>query len=484
MLTIDRRTTLSPYAKFLNNKTDSDILLLVGPSKEPIHAHSFVLKAHSDFYKTALNGNWGRLQGQQNVIEHPEIQPDVLMVILKLFYTGIIEIPSELIVEVIYAANLLLLVDEMVRPCMAHFQEFLLSASNAFTFYKLANMMEGVKEYATEACYALSGYVRHAATTDRECLRGMSCEDVKGLLVMPIFSDIDKWMLVLHWGTLHHLGTDAQDMENSWREFLDDELDMLRNDVEKLIDNVNLFSLSKDSYEKFVKPSLSILPTRIQRQAELFFSESTKNLVARKRIYNVRCLDLPSLTEERGLKLRKCLEEHMGSNSPKSNTAKHLENKGTSRTTKQWRQRVTIKCFDSFKSFKWRLGDVLVVQAHENTFIGLSCWPNWKSSFLFKATFGSADDLNFEIFRAKPAVDVLSWLKSGATPFSLLSTWYIQVGNDFKLATTNSDEDSTFSITIDSSLGYIFDANRKDPTYLVDGSSFKQSAAIVFSVSS
>ncbi|KAJ3044439.1 hypothetical protein HK097_001465 [Rhizophlyctis rosea] len=117
-------TSLQPLANnrilsLLETGTDADVRLQVGPEESEIMAHrwddilttvltleassiltklspsSLILKAASDFFASALSGNWA--EGKTNEIKIQSIEPTVMRVVLEYIYGGVLKMSDELV---------------------------------------------------------------------------------------------------------------------------------------------------------------------------------------------------------------------------------------------------------------------------------------------------------------------------------------------------------------------------------------------------
>ncbi|KAF0560327.1 btb/poz domain-containing protein 19-like [Gigaspora margarita] len=78
------------FSNLLVNPKDFDVKIKVGekPNIKEFKAHSIILSARSDYFKTALSSRWARRENGLIIFDKPNISPSVFEILLNYIYTG------------------------------------------------------------------------------------------------------------------------------------------------------------------------------------------------------------------------------------------------------------------------------------------------------------------------------------------------------------------------------------------------------------
>jgi len=73
------------FSRLLEWADDFNTIIQVGkqPEIKSFEAHSVVLRARSEYFRTALSSSWSRTQGGKYIFEKPNISPNVFEIIIK-----------------------------------------------------------------------------------------------------------------------------------------------------------------------------------------------------------------------------------------------------------------------------------------------------------------------------------------------------------------------------------------------------------------
>ena len=73
------------FGRLLEWADDFNTIIQVGkqPEIKSFEAHSVVLRARSEYFRTALSSSWSRKQGGKYIFEKPNISPNVFEIIIK-----------------------------------------------------------------------------------------------------------------------------------------------------------------------------------------------------------------------------------------------------------------------------------------------------------------------------------------------------------------------------------------------------------------
>ena len=128
------------HKNMINKPLYSDIILVVGEDKKKIHAQKQLLAEFSPYYAAAFNEQWKQEKTgdqKQQILTHPDIDEDIILLILEYMYVGTVsDIGGENVSKVYRAADFLQL-DHLMEIC-----ETKLNEENAFEMYEAAFEVE------------------------------------------------------------------------------------------------------------------------------------------------------------------------------------------------------------------------------------------------------------------------------------------------------------------------------------------------------
>ncbi|KAI9334985.1 hypothetical protein BDR26DRAFT_936773 [Obelidium mucronatum] len=165
------------------DKAFADVLLLVGPAKTPVYAHAAILAANCAYYKQALSVRWKSPVPKKGldidpavklraVLTHPDIELQVMNIILEFIYTGTTEVPAILAEETALFADQILL-ESLKDQCLSYFTRNCISPVNAFDAFTLCGRLNYIKGQGT-ALFLASIDLSTAISSGKQCLKEMS----------------------------------------------------------------------------------------------------------------------------------------------------------------------------------------------------------------------------------------------------------------------------------------------------------------------
>ncbi|CAG8523101.1 7312_t:CDS:2, partial [Paraglomus brasilianum] len=112
------------FSRLLEWADDFNTIIQVGkqPEIKSFEAHSVVLRARSEYFRTALSSSWSRTQGGKYIFEKPNISPNVFEIIIKYIYSGTLSVKDyegEDLFGLLVAADEMLL-EELIYPVQEH----------------------------------------------------------------------------------------------------------------------------------------------------------------------------------------------------------------------------------------------------------------------------------------------------------------------------------------------------------------------------
>ncbi|KAI8611648.1 hypothetical protein BC830DRAFT_1171713 [Chytriomyces sp. MP71] len=306
-VTFQNRTVplLGTLNQIRNDHTFADVLLLVGPRKVPIPAHSCFLAATSDYYKEALSVKWARSPDctavEASVISsfprisatltHPDAEPEVVQLILEYIYCGKVSIPPHHLHQVALFSNLLLL-RTLAHDCLNHLITTSLTASNAITLFTTCDQLR-CDTHKERALLHIQADMDAALAHGRDTLISMSDAQVRSALLLRSFTALERWtLLVARVKALQgctDLRVDAA-VGEGW------DWEQAQEDGNGLLPLVQLFCFAREEYGKYVAPYLEMIPTCMHEFLSVHYGAyeaqwgSDLNMLERSRILGQRLL--------------------------------------------------------------------------------------------------------------------------------------------------------------------------------------------------
>ncbi|KAF0414546.1 serine-enriched protein [Gigaspora margarita] len=102
------------FSNLLENPKDFDVKIKVGetPNIKEFKAHSIVLSARSDYFKTALSSQWARIEDGIIIFDKPNISPKVFEILINYIYTGTFSNNNEVdLFDIFIAADEIVLIE-------------------------------------------------------------------------------------------------------------------------------------------------------------------------------------------------------------------------------------------------------------------------------------------------------------------------------------------------------------------------------------
>ncbi|KAG0269644.1 BTB/POZ domain-containing protein 19, partial [Linnemannia exigua] len=103
------------FLRLVNSPVGADVRLIIGEEKVMMHGHALILQTRSTYFARALTTDW-KEANQGNIIHKPNIRPAIFLQILSFLYTGRLELDETTVMDLIRAADELLL-DDLLFGC-------------------------------------------------------------------------------------------------------------------------------------------------------------------------------------------------------------------------------------------------------------------------------------------------------------------------------------------------------------------------------
>ncbi|RGB39392.1 BTB/POZ protein [Rhizophagus diaphanus] len=135
--------------KLFETETGYDVIIYAGEEQniKEIHAHSNILCARSQYFRTAFSNEWTEKRDGKFIFRKSNISPQLLNIILRFIYCGNIELKNLQGSEVL---KLLIAVNELnINSLVCHIQEFLIEHQTEFLQQNPIGILEIVYQYET-----------------------------------------------------------------------------------------------------------------------------------------------------------------------------------------------------------------------------------------------------------------------------------------------------------------------------------------------
>uniref|UniRef100_A0A182NJ34 BTB domain-containing protein n=1 Tax=Anopheles dirus TaxID=7168 RepID=A0A182NJ34_9DIPT len=106
----------------------SDVTFVVGPSKQRIYAHKYILVMASEYFYTMFNSNFTEATQKEVVLQDDD--PEVFLTILRLIYGAKVEITDDNI-RAIYDCLQMLMLTEFTQPLIDFLKQIPITTSNS-----------------------------------------------------------------------------------------------------------------------------------------------------------------------------------------------------------------------------------------------------------------------------------------------------------------------------------------------------------------
>ncbi|GBB87518.1 hypothetical protein RclHR1_00140022 [Rhizophagus clarus] len=137
------------YEKLFETEIGYDVIIHAGEGQnvKEIHAHSNILCARSQYFRTAFSNEWAEKRDGKFIFRKPNISPQLFNIILRFIYCGNIELKNLQGPDVL---KLLIAVDELsIHSLISHIQEFLIEHQTEFLHQNPTEVLETVYQHET-----------------------------------------------------------------------------------------------------------------------------------------------------------------------------------------------------------------------------------------------------------------------------------------------------------------------------------------------
>ncbi|GBC07282.1 hypothetical protein RclHR1_07360005 [Rhizophagus clarus] len=140
---------ITDYEKLFENKEEYDVIIYAGENEnvKEIHAHSFILRTRSQYFRTAFSNKLYEKKNERFIFKNPHISPQSFEIILRFIYCGKVNLTKLQGPDVL---KLLMSVNEINIPTLIHYvQEYLIKHQYEFLQQSPIEILETVYKYET-----------------------------------------------------------------------------------------------------------------------------------------------------------------------------------------------------------------------------------------------------------------------------------------------------------------------------------------------
>ncbi|PKY30236.1 BTB-domain-containing protein [Rhizophagus irregularis] len=137
------------YEKLFETEIGYDVIIYAGKEQnvKEIHAHSNILCARSQYFRTEFSNEWAKKEDGKFILRKQNISPHLFDIILRFLYCGNIELKNLQGPDVL---NLLIAVDELnIHSLITYIQEYLIEHQTEFLHQNPTGILETVYQHET-----------------------------------------------------------------------------------------------------------------------------------------------------------------------------------------------------------------------------------------------------------------------------------------------------------------------------------------------
>ncbi|PKY21925.1 hypothetical protein RhiirB3_525391 [Rhizophagus irregularis] len=280
MTSIFHSGLLKDFSSILNDADDFNVIINVGEKNNTrkFRAHSVILRARSEYFKSALSTEWVTKENGIIMFNKPNITLMVFDMILKYLYTGELNLGDyigSIILELLVATDELLL-----GELFEHVQDYLTKKQTAWVQENLFLVLhiafkitrcKILQDYCLE--FICSDLVRPFITSEN--FLSLEKDALYGLLKRDdLHSDeIVIWDSLIKWGIKQTPGLGSENSDRTkWN---NENYEALKKTLNQHIPLIRFVEISPAEYFDKVRPYKTVLPYHIYEEIEEFYFKGT-----------------------------------------------------------------------------------------------------------------------------------------------------------------------------------------------------------------
>ncbi|PKY23224.1 hypothetical protein RhiirB3_526350 [Rhizophagus irregularis] len=270
-------TLLRDISNLYDKADNYDVKIQVGEDSnlEIFKAHSIILIARSNYFRTAFSNNWAKKEGDLYVYKKPNVSGIVFQIILKYIYTGTIALDAANVEN--NFIDLLIAADEMnLYELVEHLQQHIISSNHLNNDWIVQN---GIKLFNTISLHKgafpkLEEFCKNIMSQEPKLLIGSSefwgLDDDALLSIIQLdylnMKEVVIWENLIKWGIAKN-STLNSDM-TTWSI---NEYETLKETLSTFIQHVRFFQMTPQEYYFKVRPLCKLLPKELEEDLNLYY---------------------------------------------------------------------------------------------------------------------------------------------------------------------------------------------------------------------
>ncbi|EXX63240.1 BTB/POZ protein [Rhizophagus irregularis DAOM 181602=DAOM 197198] len=267
--------TLLRDIRNLYDKADDYNVKIKVEGEEIFKAHSVILRARSNYFRSAFSSNWAKKEGDFYIFEKPNVTPIVFQIILKYIYTGTIAIDTVNVKNNLI--ELLLAADEMnLYELTEHLQQHIIDLSrlnddwiiqNAVKLFNTISHRKGVFPKLEELCNNIMIQDPKLFIDSNEFL-GLDSEVLLSIIQLDNLEmkEIIIWENLIKWGIAKNPNLNSDKTTWSINEY-----EILKEAISPFIQHIRFFQMTSQEYYYKVRPLGKLLPKEIEEDLLSYF---------------------------------------------------------------------------------------------------------------------------------------------------------------------------------------------------------------------
>ncbi|GBC01388.1 hypothetical protein RclHR1_04170013 [Rhizophagus clarus] len=267
------------FSLILNDADDYNVIIQVGENNDTkeFRAHSVILRARSQYFKSALSTEWITKKNNMIMFSKPNITPIVFDMVLKYIYTGELNFEDHLnedIFGLLIASDELLLeeLSEPVQDYLIKNRTTWIQENFGFIFhivFKLSNS-EVLQDFCLESiCAHPQPFFTSEdfLSLDKDILYYLLERNYLQL------DEVDAWDCLIKWGIEQTPG--LGNLNNDRTKWNNEDYKSLKKTLDKFIPLIRFVDFSPTEYIDKIQPFKAIIPNHIYEEIEEFHIKGT-----------------------------------------------------------------------------------------------------------------------------------------------------------------------------------------------------------------
>ncbi|CAB4418883.1 unnamed protein product [Rhizophagus irregularis] len=270
-------TLLRDISNLYDKADDYNVKIQVGEESkmEVFKAHSVILRARSNYFRTAFSSDWAKKEGDFYIFKKPNVSGIIFRIILKYIYTGTIALDATNVEN--NFIELLIAADEMnLYELVEHLQQHIIDLNHSNNDWikqngiKLFNTIlrhKGVFSKLEELCNDIMSQEPKLLIGSNE-FWGLDDDALLSIIQRDNLNmkEIVIWENLIKWGIAKN-STLNSDM-TTWSI---NEYETLKETLSTFIQHIRFFQMTPQEYYYKVRPLSKLLPKELEEDLNLYY---------------------------------------------------------------------------------------------------------------------------------------------------------------------------------------------------------------------